>query len=112
MCSHGAGADQIAGPAEFQVSGGGDLEGVGECYLPQNNQATFVWSGQLTADGELMDGEVVMTTPNTGTTEWWLEGGIWEEQGEVYVYVWWEPKFGGGDGGGGSGFYGEAWGVR
>jgi hypothetical protein len=108
------GEQQICtGAAEFLVYALGDIEGAGDCQLPQNNEATFEWSGQLSDDGELMNGEAVMTTPQSGTTDWWLEGGIYEENGEVYIYVWWEPKLGGGGGGGGGGgFYGDAWAVR
>ncbi len=110
----GGGGEQpiCDGQAGFEITGQGDVEGFGDCALPENAEATFEFVGWMSPQGELMDGGVVMTTPNTGTTDWLLEGGIYEEEGEVYIYVWWEPQFGGGGGGGGGGFYGDAWGVR
>jgi len=102
------------GESYFGVSSDGSFQGGGECPIeggPEGGGAFgFAWTGEFNNGGELIEGTVTLKRGDE-VFEFALDGGVYEDSGIDYIYVWWEMSLGGGGGRPGFPVTGDAWGA-
>lgn len=109
----GGGFEICNSETSFEVTDAGEVYGMGECVFGGGGgggaDGFIEFNGSLNEGGELDQGEAHMQFGDFIDEEYGLEGGIYEEGGTNYLYMWFEAEFEGGRGS--FEVLGEGWGV-